>query len=79
MVKLKNLKKSELTAECDILPEDSNISGHIVIDLVSGKVSDFMLPEGYEWCKNHVYHASRKLLQLAQGENFPDEYLVVWY
>lgn len=30
MVKLKNLKKSESTAECDIFPEDSKASGHIV-------------------------------------------------
>lgn len=61
-----------------IFCQRTEISGHIVIDLTSGKLIDFMLPEGYEWCENHVHHAVRNLMRLSQDENFPDEYLVVW-
>lgn len=79
MVKLVNLKKNSATAECDILPEDSAQSGHIVIDLASGELKEFSLPEGYEWCRNHVNHAKKKLLELIKESILPKEYLVMWY
>lgn len=79
MVKLKNLKRCESTAECDIFSEDSKVSGHIVIDLASGSLREFTLPDGYEWCDNHAYHAARNLARLAKNENLPDEHLVAWY
>ena len=51
MVRLKNLKKNSATVECDIIPEDSEQRGHIVVNLVSGELEGYSLPEGYEWCK----------------------------
>lgn len=79
MVRLRNLRRNETTAECDIFPEDSKASGHIIIDLVSGSLCEFILPDGYEWCENHAYHAARNLAELAKNESLPDEHLVAWY
>ena len=67
MVRLKNLEKSNITVECDIIPEDSKQLGHIVVNLDSGELENYSLPEGYEWCRNHVQ------------KNMPDEKLLMWY
>lgn len=79
MVKLKNIKKSDLIIECDIIPEDSTDSGHIIVDLNSGDIKGFSLPDGYEWCRNHVNHARNNLITLANEDHMPKEYLVMWY
>jgi hypothetical protein len=79
MVKLKNLKKNNATIESDIIPEDSDNSGHIVVDLDQGITIDYSLPEGYEWCMNHVNHAKNKLIELAKEEHLSEQYLVMWY
>lgn len=79
MVKLKNLKKNNTTIESDIIPEDSANSGHIVVDLDQGITIDYSLPEGYEWCINHVNHAKNKLIELAKEEHLSEQYLVMWY
>lgn len=79
MVRLKSLKKNSSTVECDIIPEDSKQRGHIVVNLVSGELEDYSLPEGYEWCRNHVHHAQTALYELAKEKNMPDEKIVMWY
>lgn len=79
MVRLKNLKKNDVIAECDILPEDSIESGHITVDLKTGRLEESSLPSGYEWCKSHVNHAKANLLRLAKQESLPEEYLAMWY
>lgn len=79
MVRLRNLKKSDEIGECDIIPEDSKQAGHITVNLNSEKLEEFSLPEGYEWCENHVYHAARNLVTLLKGDDIPEEYLVMWY
>lgn len=78
MVKLKNLKKNERIGECDIFPEDSSNAGHIVVDLESGELKDFSLPDGYEWCVKHAQHAGSKLVELLSEDNIPKEYLMMW-
>ena len=79
MVKLKNIKKSNALIECDILPEDSIERGHIIVDLKSEEIKEYVLPKNYEWCRNHINHAARKLIELNEMNSLPDEYLVMWY
>ena len=78
MVRLKNLKKNNNLAECDFLPEDSQIPGHMIVDLESGDIIEYTLPEKYEWCTKHVYHAARNLKKLIKNNEFPNNYLVMW-
>lgn len=79
MVKLKNIKRNNSIVECDIIPEDSSDSGHIVVNLDSGKLEDFFLPAGYEWCMSHVDHAKNNLIALVKEEHLSKEKLVMWY
>ena len=59
--------------------KNSKQAGHITVNLNSEKLEEFSLPEGYEWCENHVYHAARNLVTLLKGDDIPEEYLVMWY
>lgn len=79
MVKLKNIKKDNTSIECDILPEDSVHSGHVVVNLDSEELAGYSLPDEYEWCRNHVNHAKNTLIKLSKEEELPKEYLVMWY
>lgn len=78
MIRLKNIKKNNSLIECDIIPEDSSQSGHIVVDVISEEIKEYSLPEGYKWCKNHVTHAKNKLIELSTKDNIPNEKLVMW-
>lgn len=78
MVKLKNIKRIDNIGTCDIIPEDSKKSGQITVNLSSEELENFRLPEGYEWCEKHVYHAARNLINLLKDEKIPKEYLVMW-
>ncbi len=78
MVKLRNIKKNNGLIECDIYPEDCKLNGHIVVDITSKELKEFSLPEGYEWCRNHVTHAKSQLVNLVSKNTFLNEYTVMW-
>lgn len=50
MVRLKNIKKSDSTIECDIYPEDSTLPGHVVVSIKTEEIINCELPQNYEWC-----------------------------
>ena len=80
MIRLKNIEKNNNILECDIFPEDSKIYGHIKVNLVSKEIDDYTLPKEYEWCRNHVVHAQKALLELAVSkEPLPKNKLIMWY
>ena len=80
MVRLKNIKKSDSTIECDIYPEDSTLPGHVVVSIKTEEIINCELPQNYEWCENHASHARWKLIEmLKNNEKFPEERLVMWY
>ena len=78
MIRLKNIKKSNHIIESDILPENSKMCGHIVVNLKTNELEKFVLPEGYEWCRKHVNHAKDKLIELSKQEIIPEEKLIMW-
>ena len=79
MIKLRNIKKNNNVLECDIFPEDCKDKGHLIIEINSEKVVTCELPEGYEWCTNHIAHAKYKLLEMAKDGFIPKEKLIMWY
>ena len=79
MVKLKNIRKNKNIIECDILPEDSKEVGHLSVQIDSGEIKEYSLPVGYEWCRNHINHAQKVLLNFVRDNNIQKEKLVMWY
>lgn len=80
MVKLENIEKNNNLIECDILPEDSKEYGHLKVNLDSEEIDGYALPEGYEWCRNHLTHAKKALLKYGTSkEPLPDQDLIMWY
>jgi len=80
MIKLKNIVMENNAVKSEIVPEDSKMSGTIEINLLENKIVNFALPIGYEWCKNHLYHAKRVLIELSRTKTeIPKEKLIMWY
>lgn len=79
MVKLKNIRRNERTIEADFYPEDSKEAGHILIDVQSKEVLERTYPKEYEGRFSYATHAKRALLELAEKEELPETYTVMWY
>ena len=79
MLRLTNFEKDRESIICDIYPEDSTAPGRLVFDITKGLLASSFLPEGYEWCQNHVAHAERTLQELARDGVLPKERCVMWY
>lgn len=78
MVRLKNIKKNNMLIECDIIPEDSKEFGHVTVALDTKELKAYSLPNGYEWCRNHIAHVQTALLEMAHDGVIPHEKLVMW-
>lgn len=63
MVKLNNIRLDENTVKCEIYPENSKASGYIEIDSVKAQITKSALPVGYEWCKAHLAHAEKYIIE----------------
>lgn len=78
MIKLKNIKRINNIISCKILPEDATSYGSLVVDVSTRSVMDYDLPDGYKWCKNHIYHAAEALYRMGLSNDIPSEKNVVW-
>lgn len=79
MIELRRIRKNENTIESDIYPEDSTISGHIVVDLSDEKIKEYYLPDGYDYCKEHITMARNRLIKLSKANEMPDKDIIMWY
>ena len=77
MIKLKNIVKNNNKIKCDIYPEDSKIAGWLIVDTNSER-TEYELPSGYEWCKSHITHARKALIQMNASQKLPKEKLIMW-
>ena len=81
MIKLKNIKIDNDFVSCDIYPEDSIANGYMKINIANGEVESYLLPEGYEYCDNHVEHARHFIINhLEDIQSVPIiEKTIMWY
>ena len=77
MLRLKNIRIENNVAEADFYPEDCPTCGHIVVDLVSGKVVSYS--EVMDYGASYLAHARQNLLRLAAEKSLQTECLVMWY
>lgn len=79
MIKLKNIVIETNIAKSDIIPEDCKTNGEIEIDLSESKITNFVLPVGYEWCKKHLEYAKEYLIEIAKSKkDIPIEKTIMW-
>lgn len=69
--------KNNNKIKCDIYPEDSKIAGWLIVDTNSER-TEYELPSGYEWCKGHITHARKALIQMNASQKLPKEKLIMW-
>lgn len=79
MIQLKNIKMDGSVLCCEIIPEDSELQGHIEIDIATQNC-EYSLPKGYEWCRIHIEHAKNFLSGIIESKDaLPSEALIMWY
>lgn len=84
MIRLKNLVIDEYgNIVADIYPEDAENPGKISIS--KNKMLDFSLPEQYEWCKRHIRHAEKyivdnfdEVVKKIMNDEIKTELLIMW-
>ena len=79
MIRLKNLAIDENgNVIADAYPEDAKTPGRIVMS--KDELIDYTLPEGYDWCENHLHHAEWFIMKnyekIKSGEI--KEPLIMW-
>ena len=77
MVRLKNIKIGSKFAEADFFPEDSKISGHVVVDLEMREITDFCDVPGFG--DSYRGHTFLKLVKMARENDKRTECIVMWY
>ena len=77
MVRLKNIKIGDKVAEADFYPEDSDISGHMVVDLETREITDFRDVPGFG--VSYRGHAFWRLIKMAKENDKRTECIVMWY
>lgn len=78
MIKLKNIVKNDPFIKCDIYPEDSMSPGSIICNIHERSLVKYNLPNGYEWCINHVFHALYAILDMNDKKKMLSEKTIMW-
>ena len=60
-------------------PEDSPANGSLEVNLQTKEITSYILPDGYEWCENHIAHAKWTLIEIYESNQIPEEKTVAWY
>lgn len=76
MVRLKNIMINNKTASADFYPEDSEVAGHMVVDIESGEIVQLIKVDSIGWGISHV---KRELIRMARENSKDTERLVMWY
>ena len=77
MLRLKNIMVENNIIEADFYPEDCPSCGHVVVDLVTGRIASFSEVMGYG--ASYLAHARQSLVGIANEETLPTERLIMWY
>ena len=78
MVILKRIIKNSNQIEADYYPENGNIFGHLVVDIISGEISSITRAEN-DRIGAYAYHAKKQLLRVSALDVTPKESRTIWY
>lgn len=79
MIKLRNIVKNNDSIACDAYVEDCETSVRLSMDIGTGELNSFSLPNEYSWCASHIAHAKKYLYSLINVSNVPKEHCIMWY
>lgn len=77
MLRLKNIRIGSEYAEADFYPEDSQLAGHIVVDISAGDIASCVDVPGYG--DSYRGHALQRIIKMAQEQDRRTECCVMWY
>ena len=78
MIKLVKIRRSGSKILCDAYVEDCIIPVPLIFDIASGEFSEYVLPNGYEYCKSHINHAKTYLKGIKNDRQINDNHTIMW-
>lgn len=79
MIRLKSIKRTSKTIEAEFYPEDTKTPGRVALDFETKELILKENPAGYCDSISDTIHVRQALLELAQEEELPETYTVMWY
>ena len=77
MVRLKNIVINDGIASADFFPEDSDVGGHLVVDLGSRDIVALDNASGFGLTYSN--HAALQLIRMARTNDHRTECVSIWY
>lgn len=79
MVKLKDIKRIDNIIMCKAFVEDCDIPIQLFLNEDNAELSNYDLPNGYEWCVSHILHARKYLRSLIGQPITETQRNIMWY
>ena len=79
MIKLKEIKRNSEIITCKAYVEDCEEAISLSFDISASTLKDVTLPQGYDWCDSHIFHAKDYLMEIASKETIPNNHTIMWY
>ncbi|MBQ2823353.1 MAG: hypothetical protein IJF18_02110 [Oscillospiraceae bacterium] len=79
MIHLNKIVKEKNNITCIAFVEDCKQGVQLSLNITTQELEEISLPQGYEWCTAHIWHAKQYLISLI-GENIvPESRTIMWY
>ena len=79
MLELEKIERGKDYISCTAFVEGCKQGIRVSINKDGDLKEEVALPEGYEWCKNHISRAIRFLTSLWSEEQVPKRKTIMWY
>ena len=79
MIVLKNIARNSTRITCDAYVEDCKQAVSLVFDEKLKELEAYSLPDGYEWCVDHIMHARKWLSSLDGKPIEKSTRTIMWY
>lgn len=78
MLKLKNIKKNNGTISAEYDPENSGDLGNLTISIENGELIEFNSSKLDDPLPIYLHHAVEALKKMLNGNEVPEEKLIMW-
>lgn len=79
MIHLNKIMKEKNNITCTMFVEDCKQGVQLSLNITTQELKEISLPQGYEWCTTHIWHAKKYLISLIGENSVPENRTIMWY
>lgn len=79
MIRLQKIQRNDRTISCEAFVEDSVTPIPLCYDFETQNLDNYVLPDNYEYCKEHISFAKDYLKNCRNIANIPEKKTIMWY